>query len=125
MSLMFRTILVAAVAAIVLPAAARAQDSTAKKTDSAATTPKTTDLSVLTGFYEVAPGRGLTITLEKDTLYGAPSSGEKKKLIPQSELTFAVDGTKMTLIFVMGDDGKASDLIMQQGGQTRTLPKTK
>ena len=134
MSLLTRLTVVAASTVILLPFSAKAQDpappkdtvtqktdSTAPKTDSTAAV----DKSLLTGFYEIMPGRGLTITLEKDELYGAPSSGEKKKLIYQSGLAFAVEGTKMTLTFIPGPDGKATDLVMQQNGQTRMLKKTR
>jgi hypothetical protein len=129
MSLLTRINVVAAACAIILaPALAYAQDpapakdTVAQKADSAAIT-DTIDKSTLTGFYEVAPGRGLTITVEKDTLYGAPSSGEKRKLIYQSGLAYAVEGTKMTLTFILGPDGRASDLIMAQNGQTRMIKK--
>ena len=117
--------------ALVVPAIAQSQDTppakdtaAAKATDSSATA-NTVDKSTLTGFYEIAPGRGLTITLEKDELYGAPSTGEKKKLIYQSGLAFAVEGTKMTLTFILGADGRASNVIMGQNGQTRMLNKTR
>ena len=129
MSLNLRLTVVAVCAVIVVPAAAHSQnpappkDTAAQKADTATT--DTIDKSTLTGFYEVAPGRGLTITLEKDTLYGAPSSGEKRKLIYQSGLAFLVDGTKMTLTFILGADGSASSLMMQQNGQTRIINKTR
>ena len=130
MSPFSRLAVVAACTVMLAPFAARAQDpappkdTTTKGADSAATA-DTIDKSTLTGFYEIAPGRGLTITLEKDTLYGAPSSGEKRKLIYQSGMAFLVDGTKMTLTFIPGADGLASDLIMAQNGQTRMIHKTR
>ena len=123
-------IIVAACAIAVVPALAYAQDpapakdSIAQKADSTVAA-DAIDKSTLTGFYELAPGRGLTITLEKDTLYGAPSSGEKRKLVYQSGLAFGVDGTKMTLTFVLGADGRASSLIMAQNGQTRMVNKVR
>ena len=127
MSLLTR--ITAVVALALVPAIAQAQDtapkkdSVAAKADSAGPAADALDKSTLTGFYEVAPGRGLTITLEKDELYGAPSTGEKKKLIYQSGLAFAVEGTKMTLTFILGADGRASNLIMAQNGQTRMINK--
>lgn len=130
MSLVTRITIVAACAVFLAPAAARAQDpappkdTVTQKADSAAAT-DTIDKSTLTGFYELAPGRGLTITLEKDTLYGSPSSGEKRRLNYQSGLAFGVEGTKMTLTFVLGADGRASSLIMAQNGQTRMVNKTR
>lgn len=129
MSPLTRISAVAAFAVFLSPALARAQDSApakdtaAQKADSAAPATDAIDKSTLTGFYEVAPGRGLTITLEKDELYGAPSTGEKKKLIYQSGLAFGVEGTKMTLTFILGADGRASNLIMAQNGQTRMINK--
>ena len=133
MSLASRITVIAACAVILVPALVHAQDpapprdTVASKVDSAATTDSTNtvDKSTLTGFYEIVPGRGLTISLEKDTLYGAPSSGEKKKLIYQSGLSFAVEGTKMTLTFIPGADGRASGLIMQQNGQSRMVNRTR
>jgi len=125
-----RIALVAICSIVFVPFSARAQnpapptDSAAKKPDSAAAA-ETPDKSLLTGFYEIAPGRGLTITLDKDELYGAPSSGEKRKLIYQSGLAFLVEGTKMTLTFIPGPDGRATDLVMTQNGQTRMVHKTK
>ena len=127
MSLLARITSVVALALV--PAIAQAQnpapakDTIAPKADSAAPAASTLDKSTLTGAYEVAPGKELTISLEKDELYGAPSSGEKKKLIYQSGLAFAVEGTKMTLTFILGADGRASNLIMAQDGQTRMINK--
>ena len=115
--------------AVLVPASSRAQDpappkdTVTQKTDSAIAADTTIDKSLLTGFYEIMDGRGLTITLEKDTLYGAPSSGQKRRLIYQSGLAFAVDGTKMTLTFIPGADGRATDLVMQQNGQTRMVKR--
>ena len=128
MSLLTRILIVTA-CAVLVPASARAQDpappkdTVTQKTDSAAASDTTIDKSLLTGFYEIMDGRGLTITLEKDTLYGAPSSGQKRRLIYQSGLAFAVEGTKMTLTFIPGADGRATDLVMQQNGQTRMVKK--
>ena len=132
MSLITRLTVVAAIAVILVPSFARAQDpapprdTVTQKTDSVAPKPDSAadvDKSLLTGFYEIMPGRGLTITLEKNELYGAPSSGEKRKLIYQSGLAFAVEGTKMTLTFIPGPDGRATDLVMQRDGQTRMLKR--
>ena len=123
-----RIALVAICSIVFVPFSARAQnpaDTAAKKPDSAAAADNTIDRSLLTGFYEIAPGRGLTISLEKDELYGAPSSGEKRKLIYQSGLAFLVEGTKMTLTFIPGPDGRATDLVMTQNGQTRMVHKTR
>ena len=129
MYLLTRLTVAAVCAVLVIPSLAHAQDPAAppkdtatKKPDSAATA-AAVDKSLLTGFYEIEAGRGLTITLEKDTLYGAPPNGQKRKLIYQSGLAFAVDGTKMTLTFVPGPDGVATDLVMQGNGQTRMLKK--
>ena len=122
-----QTLLSAIVAAVLIPIAGRAQEATQsrdtlmQKADSAAQAP--VDLEALTGFYEIAPGRGLTISVDKGTLYGQPSSGEKRKLVHQSGTLFAVDGTKMTLTFMLGSDGKATDIIMAQNGQQRFLPR--
>ena len=71
MALRTRLSVIAAFAVILAPFSAHAQDpapqkdTAAKNADSAATT-ETVDMSLLTGFYEIVPGRGLTITLQKD-----------------------------------------------------------
>ena len=131
MSLLARIAFVTIVSLVLAPASTYAQtaapvttDTSAKKTDSTAQAESAVDKSMLTGFYEIMQGRGLTISLEKDELYGQPTNGEKRKLIYQSGLAFLVDGTKMTLTFIPGPDGRATDLVMQQNGQTRMVHRT-
>jgi hypothetical protein len=91
------------------PAPAVAQDSVPKQS--------------LLGCYEPIPGRCLTISVDKDTLYGTTSTGDRKKLTLQSGTTYAVEGTAMTVTFTIGADGKAKELTMRQGGNERVLPR--
>ena len=128
MSLRLRIVLAAAIAAFVIPRSSFSQESTpaaAKKPDTAvvAAPIAAADLEALTGFYEIMSGRGLTITLEKGSLYGAPSNGEKRKLTHQTGTAYAVEGTAMTLTFILGPDGKATDIIMTQNGRQRMLKR--
>lgn len=79
----------------------------------------------LVGFYELAPGRGLTITLEGGSLYGATSSGSRRKLALASGTTYAVEGSPMTVTFTLDADGRVGGLVMRQGGNERTMPKVR
>ena len=79
----------------------------------------------LVGFYELAPGRGLTVTLEGGSLYGATSSGGKRKLALASGTTYAVEGSPMTVTFTLDPDGRVAGLVMRQGGNERTMPKVR
>ena len=88
----------------------------------AAATPAA-NLESLTGEYELAPGRTLAITLEGGTLYGQPGDGPKRTLALVSGTTFSVSDTPMTVTFSLGDDGRATAVVMRQGGKERTLPR--
>jgi CubicO group peptidase (beta-lactamase class C family) len=83
-------------------------------------------LDGLTGEYELAPGRTLTITLEDGRLQGQPSGGgEKRALTHVSGATFAAADSPITLTFTLGADGRATALVMRQNGTERTLPKVR
>ena len=88
----------------------------------ASTTPR---LEGLTGEYEVAPGRTITVTLEGGQLHGQPTSGQKHPLALVSGTTFSVGDTPITLTFSLGSDGRATGLVMRQNGRERTLPKVR
>jgi hypothetical protein len=80
---------------------------------------------VLTGEYELAPGRTLAITLEGGQLHGQPSGGEKRTLLHVSGATFSAADTPITLTFTLGADGRATAVLMRQNGRERTLPKVR
>jgi hypothetical protein len=128
-----RLALVAAAAAL-LPAAAQAQQpQPAPARDSAVVTPagaavdtmKVVDEPlVLAGFYEREAGRGITVTLENDVLYGAPSNGEKRQLIHKYGTTYNVEGTPMMVTFTLDANGLPTEMVMKQNGQQRVLKKS-
>lgn len=82
-------------------------------------------LEVLTGEYDLAPGRTLLITLESGRLHGQPSGGEKRALTHVSGTTFSVAASPMTLTFALGADGRPTAAVMRQNGRERTLPKVR
>jgi hypothetical protein len=130
MSLLTRLSLVAAVAAL-LPTLAQAQQSQpapAKDSVAAAAAPVDTmkvvdEPLVLAGFYEMNAGRGITVSLENDKLYGTPSNGEKRELLHKYGTTYAVDGTQMTVTFTLDANGLPTEMVMKQNGQQRILKK--
>jgi hypothetical protein len=84
-------------------------------------------LEGLTGEYELAPGRSVTITLEGGQLHGEPTGNPKRPLVHLSGATFAVaraDGP-ITVTFTLGADGRATALVMRQNGNERTLPRVR
>ena len=89
--------------------------------------PSTPNLERLAGFYEAREGRGITITVENGKLYGEPTGNPKRELTLQSGTTFTVAGTSspMTVTFVIGDDGRPTEMVMRQGGGERRLRKAR
>jgi hypothetical protein len=130
---LIRLTLVAAAAAL-LPAAAHAQQpQPAPARDSAVVTPagaaadtlKAVDEPlVLAGFYALDAVRGITVTLENDVLYGAPSTGEKRQLLHKYGTTYNVEGTQMLLTFNLDANGLPTEMVMKQNGQQRILKKS-
>jgi hypothetical protein len=82
-------------------------------------------LELLVGEYELAPGRTLAITFDSGKLYGQPANGEKRLLTSASGQTLSVDGSPMTLTFVLDPEGRATFAVMRMNGQERTLPRMK
>jgi hypothetical protein len=93
----------------------------------AKTAPATPSLETLTGFYEAREGRGITVTVENGKLYGEPTGNPKRELALQSGTTFRVAGTSspMTVTFIVGDDGRPTEMVMRQGGGERRFPKVR
>ena len=83
-------------------------------------------LEGLVGEYELEPGRTLTVTLENGRLHGQTSGGGSKlPLTHVSGATFATEGRPITLTFTLDADGRATALVMKQGGGERTLTRVK
>ncbi|MBW3570022.1 MAG: DUF3471 domain-containing protein, partial [Gemmatimonadetes bacterium] len=80
----------------------------------------------LVGFYQAAPGHGITITLEGGTLYGEPKGQPKAQLVPMSGTSYSVgrEGAAMTATFTLGVDGRATALVLRrEDGTERTFPR--
>jgi hypothetical protein len=77
----------------------------------------------MVGEYEMAPGRGLRITLEDGHLRSEPAGGSKQPLVHVSGETFAVGraDAPVTLTFTVGANGRATALVMRENGRERTL----
>ena len=90
--------------------------------DQRAVAPK---LELLAGEYELASGRILAITLDDGKLYGQPPNSAKRLLTLKSDQTFSVEGSPMTLTFVLDPEGSATLIVMRMNGQERTLPRVK
>lgn len=80
-------------------------------------------LEGLAGEYELAPGRYLGITFENGKLYGQPPQGQSRQLTHLSGTTFSVPGAGITLVFSVGADGRATSVLMRQGGREQVLPR--
>ena len=97
----------------------------AQGADSAATANR----AKLVGFYEAAPGRGMAVTLEKDTLYVEPTGGIKTKLVHESGTTYnatpVAGGTTVGIVFTVGADGKVTELIFRTRNGDRAFPKVR
>ena len=75
------------------------------------------------GVYELAPGFSLTVTREGAKLMAQGTGQPKIELFPESPTTFFAKEVEIKVEFVVGGDGKASSLILHQGG--RKLPGRK
>jgi hypothetical protein len=75
------------------------------------------------GVYELSPGFSLTITREGAKLMAQGTGQPKFELIPQSANTFSAKEVQLLIEFVIGTDGKASSLVLNQAGQRLTGKK--
>jgi CubicO group peptidase (beta-lactamase class C family) len=69
------------------------------------------------GVYELSPGFSLTITREGAKLMAQGTGQPKFELIPESATTFSAKEVQILIEFVIGGDGKAASLVLNQGGQ--------
>jgi len=69
------------------------------------------------GVYELAPGFSLTITREAAKLIAQGTGQPKIELFPESPTTFFAKEVEVRIEFVIGGDGKASSIFLNQGGQ--------
>jgi CubicO group peptidase (beta-lactamase class C family) len=76
------------------------------------------------GEYEIAPGFTISISKEGDKLMGQATGQPKAELHPESPTTFAVKEANAQIEFV-GESGKTTSLILNQGGRKMTAKKIK
>ena len=69
------------------------------------------------GVYELAPTFSLTITRDGSRLMAQGTGQPKIELFPDSPTTFFAKEVEVRIEFVVGTDGKASSIILSQGGQ--------
>jgi D-alanyl-D-alanine carboxypeptidase len=71
----------------------------------------------LVGKYELAPNFALTITREGDRIFITPTGQPKSELYPESESRFFLKVVGAQVDFKRGPDGKATGLVLHQGGR--------
>jgi CubicO group peptidase (beta-lactamase class C family) len=69
------------------------------------------------GVYELAPAFSLTITREGTKLMAQGTGQPKIELFPDSPTTFFAKEVEVRIEFVVGEDGKATSIVLSQGGQ--------
>ena len=69
------------------------------------------------GIYELAPGFSLTITREGTKLMAQGTGQPKFELFPESPTAFFAKEVEVRIEFVTGEDGKATSMFLNQGGQ--------
>ena len=82
----------------------------------------------MVGRYSASSGVTFTVRRDGDSLLAEISAeGEQLEvaLHPRSETQFVaeVDGNRLELVFTLGDDGRATEVILTQQGFSMTLPR--
>ncbi len=83
--------------------------------------PKISDAYV--GQYELAPNVVLDITKESEKLMSQVTGQTKQELLPESEIEFFLKGINGQFIFVRGESGQVTKLIINQEGQRLTAKR--
>jgi len=68
------------------------------------------------GYYEMAPRFILNITRDGDHLYAQATGQGRFEIFPESEKEYFAKAADIQLSFHTGDDGKATELVVHQGG---------
>jgi D-alanyl-D-alanine carboxypeptidase len=71
------------------------------------------------GEYELSPNFSIAITREGDQIFAKPTGQPKIEIFPESETLFFLKVVDARLEFVRGADGKATSVILHQGGRDR------
>lgn len=69
------------------------------------------------GHYEMSQGLDVLVTRKGDRLLIQGAGQKKIELLPESKVRFFVKGISSEVTFVKGMNGKAGELILQQGGR--------
>jgi len=75
------------------------------------------------GRYELTPDFVLTVSIEANHLMIQGSGQPKIEIVPESETRFFAKGLDAAVNFVKGPQGKASQLVLQQGGRDIPAPR--
>ena len=78
-----------------------------------------------TGFFELVPDMVITITREKDKLYGQLTGQEKIELHPESETDYFIVEVDAQVSFVREPDGAVNRLVLHQNGQDHEAKRIK
>lgn len=83
-------------------------------------------LMTYVGEYELAPGRVLSITFDKGSLWGQPGEQEKRQLFAETNTKFFLKEADVQLAFQKDAKGVVTGLLMDQAGRPqRDLKKIK
>jgi hypothetical protein len=75
------------------------------------------------GRYQMAPNFILNITRDGDDFYAQASGQGAVEIFPESEKEFFAKGPAITISFTTDASGKATQLVLHQGGQNTTAPR--
>lgn len=75
------------------------------------------------GEYALGPGLSITITSENGKLMGQPTGQGKLELFPSSETEFSLKIVDAEVTFVKDEQGKVTELILNQNGRRMTAKK--
>jgi hypothetical protein len=71
------------------------------------------------------PGFEIAITREGNQIFAQATSQPKFEIFPESETKFFFKVVDAQMVFVPGDGGKASSLVLHQGGMERPGKRVK
>ena len=75
------------------------------------------------GRYELAPNFILNITREGDHLYAQASGQRRFEILPESEKSYFSTASAIRIDFTTGADGRATGLVLHQGGRDLTAKR--
>ncbi len=80
-------------------------------------------LVAMTGLYQLTPELGIEITLEDHRLFARVDGQQALRIYPADERTFRYRAVEATIEFIVGEDGTAEGLVLEQGGQRLEAPR--